>query len=250
MKDFITLRQHERLDDLQYKGLHLIQDPSIFCFGIDAVLLSDFATVREGERVLDFCTGSGIIPLLLSVKTKAKHITGFEIQKQSVDMARRSVLLNELQERITIIEGDIKDLEGVKEMGKFDVVTCNPPYMNTGGGLLNPNQAKAIARHEILCNLEDVIRATKKALPPKGRFYMIHRPHRLTDIFTLCRSYNLEPKRMRMVHSYIDAEPSMVLIECVDNGKAMLKVEKPLIIYETNEDHTQEILNIYERKGI
>lgn len=250
MNHSITIHNHERLDDLQYKGLHLIQDPTIFCFGIDAVLLSDFAVVREGERVLDFCTGSGVIPLLLTGKTKAKHITGFEIQEQSVNMARRSVLLNELEKRIAIVEGDIKDLECVKEMGKFDVVTCNPPYMNTGGGLLNPNQAKAIARHEVLCDLEDVIRATKKALPPKGRFYMIHRPHRLTDIFTLCRTYQLEPKRMRLVHSYIDAEPSMVLIECIDHGKAMLKVEKPLIIYEKNGEHTKEIFDIYERERI
>ena len=182
MRNDITIHPHERVDDLHRDGHLIIQDPKRFCFGVDAVILSGFAKVKKGENVLDLGTGTGIIPILLAAKTEGKHFTGLEIQTESAEMANRSVLLNELEERVSIKEGDIKEAVQLFGASSFDVVTSNPPYMNEGGGLVNPFAAKAIARHEILCSLEDVVAAAARLLRPLGRFYMIHRPHRLTDI--------------------------------------------------------------------
>ena len=197
MRNDITIHPHERVDDLHRDGHLIIQDPKRFCFGVDAVILSGFAKVKKGENVLDLGTGTGIIPILLAAKTEGKHFTGLEIQTESAEMANRSVLLNELEERVSIKEGDIKEAVQLFGASSFDVVTSNPPYMNDGGGLVNPFAAKAIARHEILCSLEDVVAAAARLLRPLGRFYMIHRPHRLTDIMVLLRQYRLEPKRIR-----------------------------------------------------
>lgn len=239
------LRPHERLDDLHRGGYHIIQDPGRFCFGVDAVILSGFARVKRGENVMDLGTGTGVIPVLLAAKTEGRHFTGLEIQPESVEMAARSVRLNELEERVCIVEGDIKDAVGLFGGSSFDVVVSNPPYMNNGGGLLNPSEAKAIARHEILCTLEDVAAAAGKLLRPKGRFYMIHRPHRLTDILTLLRQYGLEPKRLRFVHPYVEKPPTMVLVEAGRGGRPMVKVDAPLVIYRAPGEYTEEIYRIY-----
>lgn len=239
------LKEHERIDDLQRSGYRIIQNPEKFCFGMDAVLLSGFAKAKEGDKLLDLGTGTGIIPLLLEAKTEAAHICGLEIQTESADMARRSVALNHLENKITIIEGDIKGADQLFSAAFFDVITCNPPYMIGQHGLQNPDAPKAIARHEILCTLEDVLRVTAKLLKPGGNFYMVHRPFRLAEIMTLLVQYRLEPKRMQLVYPFVDKEPNMVLLEANRGGKSRMTVEKPLIVYESKGVYTPEIYDIY-----
>ena len=236
--------EDERIDDLNIKGYRIIQNQKKFCFGMDAVLLSFFAKVKRGENVLDLGTGTGIIPILLEAKTEGKQFTGLEIQAESAEMANRSVALNNLQHKIKIVEGDIKQTAAIFGNGAFDVTT-NPPYMNDEHGLKNPDLPKAIARHEILCTLEDVIREGAKVLKANGRFYMVHRPFRLVEIFTILKKYKLEPKRMRLVHPYIDKEPNMVLIEAIKGAKSRIKIEKPLIVYEKVNEYHPEIYEIY-----
>ena len=213
----IPLKENERLDDLQ-NGYHIIQNTRDFCYGIDAVLLSDFARVKKGEQALDLGTGTGIIPILLKAKTQGEHFTGLEIQEQSAEMAGRSVVYNHLEDAITIRTGDIKEATAIFGRASFSVVTCNPPYMHGNHGLTNPHLPKAIARHEVLCTLEDVISQTAQLLKPRGRFYMVHRPFRLAEIMGLMMQYKLEPKRMRLVYPYVDREPNMVLIEGLLGG--------------------------------
>jgi len=212
---------------------------------MDAVLLSGFAKVKPGERVLDMGTGTGIIPILLSAKTEAGYLTALEIQEESADMARRSVAMNDLQEKIDIVTGDIKEASAIFGKAKFDVVTCNPPYMNDMHGLKNPDMPKAIARHEVLCSLEDVVREASAVLKPNGRFYMVHRPFRLAEIFATCGKYKLEPKAMRLVHPFADKEPNMVLLECLKGGKSMIKIAPPLIVYKEPGVYTEEIYEVY-----
>ncbi len=239
------VRSDERLDDLQINGYKIIQHPDKFCFGMDAVLLSSFARVKEGEVALDLGTGTGILPILLEAKTEGAHFTGLEIQPESVEMAGRSVAYNNLQSKIDIIEGDIKEASKIFGKATMDIVTSNPPYMTNHHGLKNPNDAKAIARHELLCSLEDVVRETSAVLKQMGRCYFVHRPFRLVEIITLMKQYKLEPKRMRLVYPYIDKEPNMVLIEGVKGGGSQLTVEKPLIVYNAPGEYTQEIYEIY-----
>lgn len=241
----VEIKEHERVDDLHRKGYMIIQDPKRFCFGIDAVILSGFAEVKKGERVMDLCTGTGIIPILLEAKTEGSHFTGLEIQEESAEMACRSVRLNSLEGKVDIHCGDLKNTEELYRASSFDVVTVNPPYMNDGGGLKNEYSPKTIARHEVLCSLEDVVKAAARLLAPQGRLYMVHRPHRLTDILVTLRQYRLEPKKLRFVHSYGDREPVMVLVEAVSNGKPMVKVMPPLIIYKQDGGYTDEIMKIY-----
>lgn len=241
----VTLKENERIDDLQRNHYRIIQNPEKFCFGMDAVLLSGFASAKEGSRVLDLGTGTGIIPILMEAKTDAAHLVGLEIQEDSADMARRSVCLNRLEEKIEIITGDIKEAVSLFGAASFDVVTCNPPYMTEHHGLTNPETPKAIARHELLCTLEDVISQAAKLLKPGGTFYLVHRPFRLVDILVLLREYRLEPKRMKMVHPFIDKEPNMVLLQASRGGKARLTVEKPLIVYQQPGVYTDEIYDIY-----
>ncbi len=198
---------------------------------------------------MDLGTGTGIIPILLAAKTKGQQFTGLEIQEESVEMALRSVALNELEEQVSILHGDIKEVATLFHKQTFDVVTSNPPYMNEGGGLVNPHSAKAIARHEILCSLEDIVAAADKVLNKGGRFYMIHRPHRLTDILVLMRQYKLEPKRLRFIHPFQDKAPTMVLVEGIKGGNPMVKVEPPLIIYSEAGKYTQEAFDIYYGEG-
>lgn len=239
------LKQDERFDDLQRNGYKIIQNPSKFCFGMDAVLLSGFATVKRGESVLDLGTGTGIIPILLEAKTNGKKYVGLEIQEESADMATRSVKYNHLEDRIQIVHGDIKEASARFGKASFDVVTTNPPYMNDCHGIKNPDMPKAIARHEIFCSLEDVIREASFVLRENGRFYMVHRPFRLVEIITLMEKYRLEPKRMRLVAPYADKEPNMVLIEGLKGGKSRIKVEPTLVVYKDPNVYTDEIYEIY-----
>ncbi len=239
------LKEGERFDDLERNGYKIIQDPGRFCFGMDAVLLSGFVQVRKNETVLDMGTGTGIIPILLKGKTEGSHFTGLEIQEESADMARRSVASNGLEKDIDIVTGDIKEASKIFPLASFDVITCNPPYMTESHGLKNPNEPKAIARHEILCALDDVTREAGRLIRPGGRFYMVHRPFRLVEIFDALTRYKLEPKRMKLVCPFVGKEPNMVLIEAVRGGRPRLKVEAPLIVYKEPGVYTDEIRDIY-----
>jgi len=241
----LNLKENERLDDLQQNGYKIIQNSEIFCFGMDAVLLSSFASAKEGDNVLDLGTGNGVIPILMEAKTKAAHFTGIEIQDINVDMATRSVVYNGLENKIEIMQGDIKEASSIFGGASFDVVTSNPPYMNENHGLVNPDSHKAIARHEILCTLEDVIREASKVLKFKGKFYMVHRPQRIVEIFDTLAKYKLEPKRIRLVHPFVDREANMVLIEAIKGANTLLKVEQPLIIYERKGIYTEELYKLY-----
>lgn len=243
----MTIRpeEGERLDDLQRNGYRIIQKKDKFRFGMDAVLLSGFARVKPRETVLDLGTGTGIIPILLEAKTQGRHFTGLEIFPASVDMARRSVALNGLEERVEIIQGDIKEAGSLFAPASFDVITSNPPYMTGKHGLTNPDLEKAAARHELLCTLEDVVRAAAYLVRTGGRFYMVHRPFRLAEIIRTLSKYKMEPKRMRMVHPFADREPNMVLIESVRGGRPRMTVEPPLIVFEEPGKYTAEIRDVY-----
>ncbi len=241
----LNLKEGERLDDLQRNGYQIIQSPEKFCFGMDAVLLSGFARAKEGDRVLDMGTGTGIIPILMEAKTSAARLVGLEIQPESADMARRSVALNNLEHKIEIVDGDIKEAASIFGAASFDVVTCNPPYMIGQHGIQNPDAPKAIARHEILCTLEDVIGQAARLCKPGGHFYMVHRPFRLAEIITLMTQYKLEPKRMQLVYPFVDKEPNMVLIEGVRGGRSRMTVEKPLIVYKEPGVYMPEIYEVY-----
>ena len=241
----IELRENERVDDLQRNGYKIIQDPGRFCFGMDAVLLSGFAHADTEDVLLDMGTGTGIIPLLMEARYHCAHLTGLEVQEESADMARRSVALNQLSERIDIVTGDIKEADSIFQSASFDCITCNPPYMIGNHGLTNPNEPKAIARHEILCTLDDVARQAAKLLKPGGHFFMVHRPFRLPEIITTLTKYKLEPKRMQLVYPYVDKEPNMVLIEATRGGRPRMKVEKPLIVYKSPGEYMPEIYDIY-----
>ena len=241
----VFIKENERIDDLQRNGYRIIQDPDRFCFGMDAVLLSGFASAKKGDKVLDMGTGTGIIPILMEAKTDAEHLTGLEIQPESADMAQRSVQLNGLEDKISIVTGDIKEAKNLFAKASFQVITSNPPYMIGQHGLVNPHSEKAIARHEVLCTLEDVVSNAAALLVPGGHFYMVHRPFRLAEIMTTLIKYRLEPKRMQLVYPYIDKEPNMVLIEAARGGKSRLQVEKPLIVYEKPGVYTPEIYDVY-----
>jgi len=241
------IKEDETIDDLQLKGLNLIQKKDGFKFGIDAVLLSDFANVKSKHKVMDLCTGTGIVPFLLYGKYEPQNVCGLEIQEEMVDMAKRSVKLNSLGEQIRFFQGDLKNIDELKQFEKFDVVTVNPPYKLNNAGIINTNDKLAIARHEILCNLEDVIIASRTLLKDNGRLFMIHRPERLADIFTLMRKYKIEPKRVKMIHPKVGKAPNIVLVEGQRDGGAYLKWDAPLYVYDDNGKYTKEIDSIYWR---
>ena len=245
MRENNLVLEHERLDELHRNGYYIIQAPKRFCFGMDAVLLSGFAKAKKGERALDLGTGTGIIPILMEAKTEGEDFTALEIQPESADMARRSVRYNHLEEKIKIVTGDIKDASSLFGASSFDIITTNPPYMIGEHGLSSASKAKAIARHEILCTLEDILRESATLLRPGGRFYMVHRPCRLAEIMSQMVAYKIEPKRMQLVYPYVDKEPNMVLIEGLRGGKSRLTVEKPLIVYKEPGVYTDEIYDIY-----
>ena len=225
------IHEGERLDELQRNGYGIIQNPARFCFGMDAVLLSGFAKAKAGEKVLDLGTGTGIIPILMEAKTDAADFTALEIQEESADMARRSVAYNHLEDKIKVVTGDIRDASNIFGASSFHVITTNPPYMIGTHGENSPSTAKAIARHEVLCTLDDILRESMRLLQDKGRFYMIHRPFRLTEILTKMSQYKIEPKRIQFVHPYLDKEPTMVLVEGMRGAKPRVKIEPPLIMY-------------------
>lgn len=245
MNKDIKLKEGERLDDLQIKGYEIIQHPGRFCFGMDAVLLASFAKVKKGERALDLGTGTGILPILLEAKNEGSYYAGLEIQEESANMARRSVLLNELTGKAEIITGDIKEASAMFGGASFEVVTTNPPYMIAEHGIKNENDARYIARHEVLLSLDDILRESAKVLKQKGRFYMVHRPFRLAEILGKMSRYGIEPKRMRLVYPYVDKEPNMVLVEGLRGGNPRMTVEAPLIVYEKGGGYTEELLRMY-----
>ena len=280
-EDGSLLRPDERIDDLQRGGLRIIQDPSLFCFGMDAVLLSAYVRMKKARRGLDMGTGNGIIPLLLSDRTDCASLTGLEIQPESAGLAVRSIVLNGLQDRVHIVQGDIREADRIFAPASFDLITCNPPYRavgsgritgttsgltrtpagttgdvsrlkqaqkggtGTGSGIPGEPDPRAIARHEILCTLDDVVRAASRLLRQGGHFYMVHRPMRLPEILTKLCAAGLEPKRMRLVYPHADKEPNMVLLDCVRGGAPELRVEPPLIVYEKDGTYTPELKQIY-----
>ncbi len=248
----VTIHPFERVDDLQTKNnLQLIQNPEWFCFGVDAVLLADFAskTVKTHTEVLDLCTGNGIVPLLLHEKSSADHITGLEIQACVAEMAQRSICLNGLEEKITIKTGDLRDAVEIFGTERFDNITCNPPYKENNGGLKNATDIVTVARHEIFCNLEDIIGVSAKCLKPYGKLCMIHRPERLADIICLMRKYRLEPKRLRFVHPSPSRTANMILIEGAKYGNPKLFLEPPLYVYSNEGTYSDEINEIYGREA-
>lgn len=228
-----VLRPGERIDDLCRDGYRIIQDPSKFCFGVDAVFLTDFVRdVSEEARVLDMGTGTGVIPILLCAKKKGGSFVGLELQEFSADMAERSVRMNGLERNIEIVRGDIKEASVLFGPGSFDAVVTNPPYMKQNGAILNRDGEKAIARHEIMCTLEDVVREASFVLKDRGRFFMIHRPNRLTEILECMARYDMEAQRIQMVHPYEDKNANMVMVEGKKGCRAFLKVEPPLVLYK------------------
>ena len=244
----IELKENERIDDLEYKGLKIIQDEEGFCFGIDSVLLSDFSKgIKKGTKVIDLGTGTGIIPILLCGKTDLEKVIGVEIQEEVADMAKRSSKLNNLEDKFEVVNENILNLKDIFENQSFDVIISNPPYKKKNTGVINENTKKIISRHEITANLEDFIKGAKDLLKDKGEFYMVHRPERLVDILSLMRQNKIEPKVLRMVYSNEYKEPKLILIKGIKNARPFLKVEKNLYIYDKYGNYTSEILKIYNK---
>lgn len=240
-------KQFERIDDLQCNGLKIIQDSRLFCFGMDAVLLCGFAKIQLGARVLDLCTGNGIIPLLLSQKTKAEEIVGLELLPESCSLAERSIRLNGLEDRISILCGDVKEWRRHFAPASFSHITCNPPYLERGGGIQNLSGPLLLARHEVACTLDDIVGAAAGLLCHGGKISVVYRPYRLVDLFCCMRRHRLEPKRMRMVHPRAGEAANLVLVEAVLNGRMQLNLEKPLVVYREDGAYTDEINQIYGR---
>ena len=245
----MEIKENERIDDLEYKGLKIIQDEDGFCFGVDSVLLSDYAKgIKKNSTVIDIGTGTGIISLLLCKKTELSKIYGIEIQEDVAEMAKRSIKLNGLEDKFEIININIKKIFEILEPHKYDVVVTNPPYKKAETGVKSADKKQLISRHEVECTLEDIIGNASKLLKDLGEFYMVHRAERLVDIMCLLRKYKLEPKNIRFVHSKVDDKPTLILIRAVRSAKEFLKIDKPLIIYRNDGEYTDEILKIYDKK--
>lgn len=243
------LKENERIDDLEYKNLKIIQNKNGFCFGIDSVLLSDFAKdIRNNSTVLDLGTGTGILGILLCGKTNLSKIYGVEIQEEVSEMANRSIKLNNLEDKFQIINDNIKNLPSYFKECSFDAIVSNPPYKKDNSGIKNESEVKLISRHEITASLEDFISISSKMLKNNGSLYMVHRPERLSDLFCLLKKYNLEPKNLRMVHSYSNSKPKLILVKATKNAKSFLNIEKPLIIYNNDGTYTDEIFKIYNKE--
>lgn len=245
----IELKENERIDDLEINNLKIIQNKNGFCFGIDSVLLSDFAkNIKNGAKVLDLGSGTGIISTLLCGKTKLNKIIGVEIQEEVCEMAKRSILLNNLENRFEMLNENILNLTKIYNKNTFDVIVTNPPYKPKDTGIINEDERKIISRHEISANLEDFIKVSRDLLKDKGEFYMVHRPERLVDILSLMRQYKIEPKILRFVYSKYDKESKLVLIKGVKNAKSFLKIEKNLYIYNEDGSYSKEIKKIYNKE--
>jgi len=242
----MELKENERIDDLQCQGLQIIQNKKEFCFGIDAVLLSDFAKkIKKNGRVVDLCTGTGVIAILLTAKSEAQKIWGIEIQEHIAEMATRSIKMNHLEEKVEIIHQDLTKLKEQIVAGTIDTVTVNPPYKPKNSGIINEKDTKTIARHEISCTLEDIVKESARLLNTGGNLCMVHKVERMVDIFVLFRKYKLEPKRMRLVYSKKDEPATLVLVEGIKGGKPFLKMEAPIYVYEKDNEYTQQIKEIY-----
>lgn len=239
--------EDETLEDLQLDGLYIIQKKTGFRFGIDAVLLSDFAKDIPSKKTLDLCTGNGIIPILLSAKSDTKEILGLEIQQSVFDTAVRSVELNSLQDRIFLTCGDVKNAAEIYGKRQFDLITCNPPYMPKGSGIQNPESEKVIARHEVLCTLEDIIRVSAQLLTHRGHLILVHKPSRLADIICLMRNNDIEPKRIRFIHKSLNSEPSLILVDGSFKGGKELRIMPPLYLYNDDNSETKELREVYGR---
>lgn len=245
----VELKENERIDDLEYKGLKIIQNKEWFCFGMDSVILANFAKKeKKGSKILDLGTGTGIIAILLSKKVENSKITAIEIQKEVAEMAQRSVKLNDLEESVKIVNEDIKNILRKSGQAKFDVVITNPPYKKKETGILSENNVKMISRHEITANLEDFIKVAGEQLKDYGVFYMINRPERIIDIFENLRKYKLEPKEIQFLYPQKNKAPNGLLVKAVKLGREFLKVDAPLIIYNDDGTYTNEILEIYEKE--
>ncbi len=243
----MELLENETLEDLQVGNLKLIQKKDGFRFGADAVLLANFAKDTPSRCTLDLCSGSGIIPILLSYKTQTPQIFGIEIQKEIYDTAVRSVEINNLESKIMLTCGDLKDAVKIYGKRRFDVITCNPPYMPIGGAVTNPADTKLIARHEVMCTLEDILAVSAQLLKQMGRLMLVHKPTRLADIICLMRKYEIEPKRIRFVHKSTHSEPSLVLADGAYKGGKELRIAPPLYLYNDDGSETDELKRIYER---
>jgi len=245
----IEIKENERIDDLEFKNLKIIQNKDGFCFGIDSVLLADFAkNIKRGANVLDLGTGTGIISILLCGKTDLSNIIGVEIQKEVAEMANRSIKLNNLENKFEVLNDNILNLKNIYDNQSFDVIVTNPPYKKKNTGIINENNKKIISRHEITASLEDFIKVSSDLLKDKGELYMVHRPDRLVDILSLMRKNKIEPKILRMVYSNINKEPKLILVKAVKNAKPFLNIEKNLYIYDDNGNYTDDILEIYNKK--
>lgn len=240
----------ESIDTLLTNGFKIVQDKEKFCYGIDAILLANFVAAAKYETAFDLGTGNGIIPILLAATKKAGCITGIEIQRESAELAKKSVNINGQENQITIINGDIKNIEALAKKASIDCVTSNPPYIAAGSGRQNPANAKNIARHEILCTLDDVIKAAAYLLKQNRDFFMIHKPSRTTEIFERLAHYKLTAKRLQFVHPFVDQPPTMVLVQAQKNARPLLTVEKPLIVYSSKGVYTNDIKAIYATMGI
>ena len=245
----IELKENERIDDLELNNLKIIQNKKGFCFGIDSVLLSDFAKdIPKNANVIDLGTGTGILGILLCGKTDLSKIYGVEIQKEVSEMAQKSIFLNDLSDKFEIVNDNIKYLNKYFKNDSFDAIISNPPYKKDNSGIKNESETKLISRHEITASLEDFISISSKLLKNNCSLYMVHRPERLSDLFYLLKKYNLEPKKLRIVQSYLDSKPKLILIKATKNAKSFLNIEKPLIIYNKDGSYTDEIYSIYGKE--
>lgn len=244
----IKLKENERIDDLEIKNMKIIQNKDGFCFGIDSVLLSDFAKeIKDNSKVVDLGTGTGILGILLCAKTNLKEILGVEIQEEVANMAQRSIELNNLKNRFKILNDNIKNIEknNIDLKNNFDYVVTNPPYKKLNTGKINENEKKLISRHELTANLDDFIKTASFLLKDKGTLFMVHRPERLVDILEKMRKEKIEPKELKFIYPKINKEPNLILIKGVKNANPFLKIDKPLYVYNEDGNYTDDILKIY-----
>lgn len=245
----MELNENERIDDLEYEGLKIIQNKDWFCFGIDSILVADFAKdIKNDAVVMDIGTGTGVIGLLLCKKTNLKKIYGIEVQSDVAEMAEKSIKLNDLENKFEILNININEINKYFVNNQFDAIVTNPPYKKDNTGIKNENQNKLISRHEVECTLEDIIQKSSLMLKDLGCFYMVHRAERIVDIFVLLRKYKLEPKIIRFIHPKINEKPNLILVKAVKNAGEFLKIEKPLVVYNNDGGYTDEIMKIYNKK--